>query len=363
MRTSQHIEGETIWKNLVTDIEKYLSLQIYIWVNYTSSAGSFFQNKSTQYIFHKPEKRKPHFHYIDYTLDGNQLKTACVSLQSWWASYISDRTVLSSGIRQSICPQWRTEDLWWLCPGSERGCHECLRTTEEKSQSVFIWIQCKGMNIILQVSPPPPHLHTCWRPPGSWRGGWCGTRLRCRFLPACLGPAGRCPGLSHSCSSSAWRSSPGPLCSQHTHICNRFPPGVISPGVSHTSGRRGHYFLSSMSRPSCRHDWRPMVISVSMSAIFFCISWFLASGTPNWILDQRGTSHRSVSGLNSNTTRGQVVLVCLLTCRVCTDELRGSRTLQHPAPPMRFHTGRCSSSRKVPASNRRRSAISKCTLL
>lgn len=44
------------------------------------------------------------------------------------------------------------------------------------------------------------------------------------------------------------------------------------------------HFFSSISLPRARHDCSPMVISVSMSAIFFCISWFLASGTPNWIL-------------------------------------------------------------------------------
>ena len=47
------------------------------------------------------------------------------------------------------------------------------------------------------------------------------------------------------------------------------------------------YFFSSMSRPSARQDCKPMVISVNMSAIFFCISWFLASGTPNWILSAK----------------------------------------------------------------------------
>lgn len=58
----------------------------------------------------------------------------------------------------------------------------------------------------------PPHLHMCWQIPGSWRGGWCGTHLRCHFLPACLWPAWRCPGLYRSCSSSAWISYLGLLC-------------------------------------------------------------------------------------------------------------------------------------------------------
>lgn len=44
------------------------------------------------------------------------------------------------------------------------------------------------------------------------------------------------------------------------------------------------YLFCSISLPKARHDCNPMVISVNMSAIFFCISWFLASGTPNWIL-------------------------------------------------------------------------------
>ena len=48
--------------------------------------------------------------------------------------------------------------------------------------------------------------------------------------------------------------------------------------------KRDTHFFSSMSLPRARHECRPMEISVSMSAIFFCISWFLASGTPNWIL-------------------------------------------------------------------------------
>jgi len=48
--------------------------------------------------------------------------------------------------------------------------------------------------------------------------------------------------------------------------------------------RRKTHFFWSMSLPSCKQDCSPSVISVSMSAIFFCMSWFLASGTPNWIL-------------------------------------------------------------------------------
>lgn len=44
------------------------------------------------------------------------------------------------------------------------------------------------------------------------------------------------------------------------------------------------YFFSSISLPNRKQDCNPMVISVSMSAIFFCISWFLARGTPNCIL-------------------------------------------------------------------------------
>lgn len=63
-----------------------------------------------------------------------------------------------------------------------------------------------------QFIPTSPHLRMCWQPPGSWRGGWCDTHLLCRFLPTCLWPAGRCRGLYHSCSSSAWISSLGPLC-------------------------------------------------------------------------------------------------------------------------------------------------------
>lgn len=44
------------------------------------------------------------------------------------------------------------------------------------------------------------------------------------------------------------------------------------------------HFFWSISLPKVRQDCNPRVISVNMSAIFFCINWFLASGTPNWIL-------------------------------------------------------------------------------
>lgn len=70
---------------------------------------------------------------------------------------------------------------------------------------------------------------------------------------------------------------------------SRFPPQKIlisrMDSCSLRSQRFPHFF-SSMSLPSCRQDCSPTVISVSMSAIFFWISWFLASGTPNWILVQ-----------------------------------------------------------------------------
>lgn len=45
------------------------------------------------------------------------------------------------------------------------------------------------------------------------------------------------------------------------------------------------HFPSSFSLPTCKQACRPIEISVNMSAIFFCGSWFLASGFPNCILE------------------------------------------------------------------------------
>ena len=45
------------------------------------------------------------------------------------------------------------------------------------------------------------------------------------------------------------------------------------------------YLFSSFIRPTWMQDWSPSEISVNMSAIFFWISWFLASGDPNWTLN------------------------------------------------------------------------------
>lgn len=126
------------------------------------------------------------------------------------------------------------------------------------------------------------------------------------------------------------------------------------------------YFFSSMSLPSWRQDWRPMVISVNMSAIFFCISWFLASGTPNWILMQKTTllfmfvNKKNLKRIINITFKQTKKLklhysddfwhmhVWRLTCQVCTVELHGNRTLQHPERPKQYHNERCSSSRRDP---------------
>lgn len=50
-----------------------------------------------------------------------------------------------------------------------------------------------------------------------------------------------------------------------------------------------------------------MVISVSMSAIFFCISWFLASGTPNWILIQDREMETNVFNTSEQSPRPESV--------------------------------------------------------
>lgn len=132
------------------------------------------------------------------------------------------------------------------------------------------------------------YLHKCWQTPGSWHGGWCGIHLKYHFLPACLWPVWQYPGICHSYSSSAKRSSQAPPY-YRIHTLEdilwwskawwykkiekqTLPKGTIT------------YLFCSISLPKVRHDCNPMVISVNMSAIFFCISWFLASGTPNWIL-------------------------------------------------------------------------------
>ena len=43
----------------------------------------------------------------------------------------------------------------------------------------------------------------------------------------------------------------------------------------------GDHCLSSLSRPSLRHECKPSVISVRASAIFFWINWLAARGRPN----------------------------------------------------------------------------------
>uniref|UniRef100_A0A6B0V2E0 Putative secreted protein n=1 Tax=Ixodes ricinus TaxID=34613 RepID=A0A6B0V2E0_IXORI len=63
----------------------------------------------------------------------------------------------------------------------------------------------------------------------------------------------------------------------------------------------GHTFPSSMRRPTRRQPWRPREISVSMSANFFWISWFLASGDLNWI--RSSVYCRAVSRQNSAAPR------------------------------------------------------------
>lgn len=47
------------------------------------------------------------------------------------------------------------------------------------------------------------------------------------------------------------------------------------------------HFPSSFSLPTCTQACRPIEISVNMSAIFFCGSWFLARGFPNCILENK----------------------------------------------------------------------------
>lgn len=143
------------------------------------------------------------------------------------------------------------------------------------------------------------------------------------------------------------------------------------------------YFFSSMSLPNCRQDWRPMVISVNMSAIFFCISWFLAIGTPNWILVWKTmtplelclTISKNILGgrkihfieLNYNLTMDTCAHVTwgyiwqtaeTPTCRVCTVELYGNRTLQHQERPMQSHTEHCSSSQTDPKARKIRVLVS-----
>lgn len=126
-----------------------------------------------------------------------------------------------------------------------------------------------------------------------------------------------------------------------------------------------------MSLPRARHDCSPSVISVSMSAIFFCISWFLARGTPNWILIEGHTDMKSkgwcwhrlwifclafyqqdnvsvmpIKGLELEwpETSNRI----LLTCLECTDERHGSRIQLLRELPMQCHTGHCSDSQRDP---------------
>lgn len=151
-----------------------------------------------------------------------------------------------------------------------------------------------------------------------------------------------------------------------------------------------------MSLPSCRQDCRPRVISVSMSAIFFCISWFLANGTPNWILVKYWNTGFKIFTQNKPYLWLNSYMLCrfildktescssmflktkkffwdhwlmfgyrflpqrclyncsdVLTCPLCTDVLHGSRTLQLPALPRRSRNERCLSSQMDPGQHQK----------
>ena len=111
------------------------------------------------------------------------------------------------------------------------------------------------------------HLRRCWRPRGSWRAWWRGTRRWYRCRPACPGTLWQWRGTSHSCYASELKSFPAPACP---------PPSV---GLRE---RDSWYWLCQRSDqlPSCRQDCRPRLISVTASASFLWINWLAPSGRP-----------------------------------------------------------------------------------
>lgn len=185
--------------------------------------------------------------------------------------------------------------------------------------------------------------HMCWQPQGSWRAGWCGTHLRCHSLPACLWLVWRYLVPSHSYSSSAWRSSPVLLYNDESTLIKETLFFWLTK--TNQEARIGSHFFSSISLPRARHDCSPMVISVSMSAIFFCISWFLASGTPNWILIGEKKNHENGKVITINMV---FMLTILFTCPKCTVVQHESRILQLPELPRQYHTGHCSDNQRGP---------------
>lgn len=139
------------------------------------------------------------------------------------------------------------------------------------------------------------------------------------------------------------------------------------------------HFFSSISLPRARHDCRPIVISVSMSAIFFCINWFLARGTPNWILigrqkDTYSIVHQSlwIHAEKDNLNMCSMIMLTFAhflphqpdplnltltytkidsisrTCPECTVGQRGSRIQQLLELPRQCHSVHCWDSRRDP---------------
>ncbi len=111
----------------------------------------------------------------------------------------------------------------------------------------------------------------CWRPLGSWHDGWCGIRLLCRFLPACLWPAWRCPGLCHMSSVSAWRS----------YLVRIFWRNVLNSMELWALDCNNNTSVSSELRTDVLHKHlKPEVLNCSLRApppplCIFCMSLFV----------------------------------------------------------------------------------------
>lgn len=115
-----------------------------------------------------------------------------------------------------------------------------------------------------------------------------------------------------------------------------------------------------------------MVISVSMSAIFFCISWFLARGTPNCILwtsvhvNKLQANNFCIYSLQVRTSKNSRSIYIHyhllsrmsvsvrrklkdpLTCPMYIAGQHGNRTQQHLVTPRQCHSEHCLNTQRDP---------------
>lgn len=100
-------------------------------------------------------RENKHCHYTDVT--SSKLSENCLcfiteltcELHFWQKSSVG--WVYICWEVGSICPQWRTAVLWWLCPGSVHGYHEYLA----KETIAIRWNTCAGGWLLVGINIVP----------------------------------------------------------------------------------------------------------------------------------------------------------------------------------------------------------------